>query len=226
MIGRMFRSDFIMIVDPGAKLVNGMVKHKDYLLRGPYHGNNSIFLLSCHGVRWQVQLGRVGPDRVAVIRPAWSKFMRRNVDQDNLPLQLEKRVYPPSGSQTVDLVLNHRKYKILVGNVPLENSQSILEIGLFHLMVFNESGEAVTASETYSSYVLRNAFFYLGRKPAGSTSKGGVDPNVKNSKAVQQLAKEWKTFNGLASNNLESPRYDYTHLVVVSFFIGLERNLD
>ncbi|GJX77673.1 hypothetical protein Tco_0324484 [Tanacetum coccineum] len=71
-----------MIVDPGAKLVNGMVKHKDYLLRGPYHGNNSIFLLSCHGVRWQVQLGRVGPDRVAVIRPAWSKFMRRNVDQD------------------------------------------------------------------------------------------------------------------------------------------------
>ncbi|GKC71532.1 hypothetical protein Tco_1117415 [Tanacetum coccineum] len=82
MIGRMFRSDFIMIVDLGAKLVNGMVKHKDYLLRGPYHGNNSIFLLNCHGVRWQVQLGRVGPDRVAVIRPAWSKFMRRNVDQD------------------------------------------------------------------------------------------------------------------------------------------------
>ncbi|GKE67160.1 hypothetical protein Tco_1521321, partial [Tanacetum coccineum] len=129
----MFGSEFITIVEPGAKLVNGM----------------------------------------------------------NLPLQLEKRVYPPSGSQTMDLVLNHRKYKVLVGNVPLENSRNILEMylygdewwkmmkgldiqpghlfaftllcrGLFHLMDFNESGEAVTASETYSSYVLRNAFFYLG----------------------------------------------------------------
>ncbi|GKB09730.1 hypothetical protein Tco_0838042 [Tanacetum coccineum] len=122
MIGRMFGSEFIMIVEPGAKLVNGMVMHKDYLLRGSYHGNNSIFILNCHGVRWQVQLGRVGPDRVAVIRPAWSDFVRRNVDQDAR--------------------------------------------GLFHLTVYNESGEAITESETYSSYVLRNAFFYLGRKPA------------------------------------------------------------
>ncbi|GJZ03545.1 hypothetical protein Tco_0536820 [Tanacetum coccineum] len=95
----------------------------------------------------------------------------------------------------MDLVLNHMKYKVLVGNVPLENSRNILEMylygyewwkmmeeldfqpdhlfaftllrrGLFHLTVFNQSGEAVTTSETYSSYVLRNAFFYLGRKPA------------------------------------------------------------
>nr|GEV33616.1 hypothetical protein [Tanacetum cinerariifolium] len=80
-------------------------------------------------------------------------------------------------------------------NVPLENSQNILEMylygdewwkmmkeldfqpdhlfaftllrrGLFHLTVFIESREAATASETYSSYVLRKAFFYLGRKPA------------------------------------------------------------
>ncbi|GJR59675.1 hypothetical protein Tco_1501837 [Tanacetum coccineum] len=186
-------------------------------------------------VRWQVQLGRVGPDRVVVIVPAWSDFVRRNVDQvvrllhfveeghdtfcvatynkyglenhayketslmfwrcllrvtkrsprfQNLPLQLEKRVYPPSGSQTVDLVLNHRKYKVLVGNVPLENFQNILEMylygdewwnmieeldfqpghffaftllrrGLFHLTIFNKSGEAFTASETYSSYVVQ-----------------------------------------------------------------------
>ncbi|GJZ05283.1 hypothetical protein Tco_0538558 [Tanacetum coccineum] len=51
--------------------------------------------------------------------------------KQNLPLQLEKRVYPPSGSQTVDLVLNHRKYKVLVGNVPLENSRNILEMYLY-----------------------------------------------------------------------------------------------
>ncbi|GKA69503.1 hypothetical protein Tco_0775567, partial [Tanacetum coccineum] len=152
---RMFGSEFITIVEPGAKLVNGMVMHKDYLLRGSYHGNNSIFILNYHGVRWQVQLGRVGPDRVAVIGLAWSDFMRRNVDQDvmllhfveeghdtfyvatynkyglenhayketslmfwrcllrdtkrsprfkNIPLQLEKRVYPPFGSQMVDLI--------------------------------------------------------------------------------------------------------------------------
>nr|GEV91384.1 hypothetical protein [Tanacetum cinerariifolium] len=205
--------------------------HKDYLLRGSYHGNNSIFILNCHGVRWQVQLRRVGPDKVAVIRPAWSNFVRRNVGQDVRLLYfvkeghdtfyvatynkygletmltkkqvlsfgvvyLEKRVYPPSGSQTVDLVLNNRKYKVLVGNVPLENSRNIFEMyiyrdewwnmmeeldfqpghvftftllrkGLFLLTVFNELGEAVMESETYSSYVLRNAFFYLGRKPAG-----------------------------------------------------------
>nr|GEY93473.1 hypothetical protein [Tanacetum cinerariifolium] len=78
----------------------------------------------------------------------------------------------------IDLVLNHIKYKVLVGNVPLENSQNILEMylykdewwnmmeeldfqpddlfeftllrkGLFHLTVFNESKEAVTESETY-----------------------------------------------------------------------------
>nr|GEU38584.1 hypothetical protein [Tanacetum cinerariifolium] len=97
---RMFGSEFITIVEPCAKFVNGM-------------------------------LGRVGPYKVAVIGTAWSDFMRRNIDQDNLPLQLEKRVYPPSGSQTVDLVLNHRKYKVLVGNVPLENSQNILEMHLF-----------------------------------------------------------------------------------------------
>ncbi|GJV28310.1 hypothetical protein Tco_1384758 [Tanacetum coccineum] len=115
---RMFGSEFIMIVEPGAKLVNGM-------------GNNLIFLLNLHGVRWQVQLGRVVPYRVVVIGAGWSDFGCRNVDQDNLPLQLEKRVYPPSGSQTVDLVLNHRKYKILVGNVPLENSQNILEMYLY-----------------------------------------------------------------------------------------------
>nr|GEU90096.1 hypothetical protein [Tanacetum cinerariifolium] len=108
---RMFGSKFITIVELGAKLVNGM----------------------------------------------------------NLPLQLEKRVYPPSGSQTVDLVLNHMKYKVLVGNVSLENYQNIFKMylyrdewwkmmkeldfqpghlfafnllcrGLFHFMIFNESG--------------------------------------------------------------------------------------
>nr|GFC80729.1 hypothetical protein [Tanacetum cinerariifolium] len=44
---------------------------------------------------------------------------------------------------------------------------TLLRKGLFHLTIFNESREAVTTSKTYSSYVLRNAFFYLGRKPAG-----------------------------------------------------------
>ncbi|GJS03610.1 hypothetical protein Tco_0320118 [Tanacetum coccineum] len=82
MIGRMFGSEFITIVEPGAKLVNGMVMHKDYLLRGSYHGNNLIFLLNCHGVRWQVQLGRVVPYRVVVIGAGWSDFVCRNVDQD------------------------------------------------------------------------------------------------------------------------------------------------
>ncbi|GJV43755.1 hypothetical protein Tco_1428291 [Tanacetum coccineum] len=82
MIGRMFGSEFITIVEPGAKLVNGMVIHKDYLLRGLYHGNNLIFLLNLHGVRWQVQLGRVVPYRVVVIGAGWSDFVRRNVDQD------------------------------------------------------------------------------------------------------------------------------------------------
>ncbi|GKA86244.1 hypothetical protein Tco_0807955 [Tanacetum coccineum] len=114
MIGRMFGSEFITIVEPGAKLVNGM----------------------------------------------------------NLPLQLEKRVYPPSGSQTVDLVLNHMKYKVLVGNVPLENSRNILEMYFYRDEWWNMMEEldfqpvAVTASETYSSYVFRSTFFYLGRKPA------------------------------------------------------------
>nr|GEU63004.1 hypothetical protein [Tanacetum cinerariifolium] len=188
--GRMFGSEFITIVEPGAKLINGM-------------------------------LGRVGPDRVAVIRPAWSDFMRRNVDHDirllhfvkeghdtlyvatynkyslenhayketslmfwhcllrvtkrsprfqNVPLQLEKRVYPPSGSETVDLVHNHMKYKKMMKELDFQPGHlfvfTLLCRGLFHLTSFNESGEAVTESKTYSSYVLRNAFFYLGRKPA------------------------------------------------------------
>nr|GEY13822.1 hypothetical protein [Tanacetum cinerariifolium] len=187
----MFESEFITRVEPSAKLVNGM-------------------------------LGRVYPYRVAIIGPAWSDIVRRNVDQDVKLLhfveeghdtfyvatynkyglenhaykETKKRVYPPSGSQTVDLVLNHMKYKVLVGNVPHKNSQNIFEMylygdewwkmmkeldfqpghlfaftllrrGLFYLTVFNESGEAVMSSETYLSYVLRNAFFYLGRKPAG-----------------------------------------------------------
>ncbi|GJT57186.1 reverse transcriptase domain-containing protein, partial [Tanacetum coccineum] len=135
---RMFGSEFIIIVEPGAKLVNGMLQ------RGP------------------------------------------------LDFRKECTLHP---DQTVDLVLNHRKYKVLVGNVPLENSRNILEMylyedewrnmmeeldfqpghlfaftllrrGLFHLMIFNESGEAVIESETYLSYMLRNACFYVGRKPA------------------------------------------------------------
>nr|GEY67642.1 hypothetical protein [Tanacetum cinerariifolium] len=86
------------------------------------------------------------PYKVAVIGPAWSDFVCRNVDQDVR--------------------------------------------GLFHLTVVNESREAVTTSETYSSYVLRNALFYLGRKPAAI---------VTNRDTQYEFELRW----GMVSNSLE-----------------------
>nr|GEU45466.1 hypothetical protein [Tanacetum cinerariifolium] len=98
----MFGSEFITIVEPCAKLVNGM----------------------------------------------------------NLPLQLEKRVYPPSGSQMVDLVLDHMKYKV----IPSDIVKTYKLCGYASAIVTNKEaqyefelrwGKVSNSLEIYSSPILR-----------------------------------------------------------------------
>nr|GEV81816.1 hypothetical protein [Tanacetum cinerariifolium] len=149
----MFRSEFMRIVKPAAKLVNGMVMHKDYLLRGSYHGNKSIFILNYHGVRWQVKLGRVGLDRVAVFGHAWSDYVRRNVDED-------VRIYHCNWRIECTLHPDHRRW-ILCSTIGSTR-------GVFKLTIFNESKEAVMAKYN----VQRMGWFCIWR---GHTSHGRKD---------------------------------------------------
>ncbi|GJY13969.1 hypothetical protein Tco_0383278 [Tanacetum coccineum] len=61
------------------KLGKGMVLRKDYLLGGLYHGNDSIFLLNCYGVRWQVEVKCLFSNMISLVGPIWADFVMHNV---------------------------------------------------------------------------------------------------------------------------------------------------
>ncbi|GJQ90697.1 hypothetical protein Tco_0001836 [Tanacetum coccineum] len=142
----MFGNKFISVIEPDTKLGKGMVLHKDYLLGGSYHRNDSLFLLNCYGVRWQVE---------------------------NLPLQFEPNAYPTPKSDTVALFVNDREYKVYLAKLPSVNAPYCSELivfgpGLsewFNLTVFNKFGEALMVYENYATYVLRNASCHIGEEP-------------------------------------------------------------
>nr|GFB04025.1 hypothetical protein [Tanacetum cinerariifolium] len=128
---RMFRSKFITIVEPGAKLVNGMDVR---LLHFVEEGHNTFYVATYN---------KYGIEN-HVYKETSLMFWRCLLRVTKSPLDF--RICHYNWRKECTLHPGHKR-------------------GLFHIMVFNESGEAVTASETYSSYVLRNTFFYLGRKP-------------------------------------------------------------
>ncbi|GJS42285.1 hypothetical protein Tco_0567328 [Tanacetum coccineum] len=65
----MFGNQFIYDFKPEANLDKGMVLHQGYLLGGSYHGHDSIFLLNCYGVRWQVEVKQKYANAMSVVRP-------------------------------------------------------------------------------------------------------------------------------------------------------------
>nr|GEY57547.1 hypothetical protein [Tanacetum cinerariifolium] len=60
--------------EPEANLDKEMVLHQRYLLGGSYHMHDSIFLLNCYGVRWQVEVKQTYANAMSVVGPVWSDF--------------------------------------------------------------------------------------------------------------------------------------------------------
>ncbi|GKC61489.1 hypothetical protein Tco_1089087 [Tanacetum coccineum] len=71
----MFGNQFICSFEPEANLDKEMVLHQGYLLGGSCHGHDSIFLLNCYGVRWQMEVKQTHANAMSVIGPVWSDFV-------------------------------------------------------------------------------------------------------------------------------------------------------
>nr|GEW20531.1 hypothetical protein [Tanacetum cinerariifolium] len=192
----MFGNQFICSFEPEANLDKEMV-------RGSYHRHDSIFLLNCYGVRWQVEVKQTYANAMSVVEPVWPDF--------TLPLVFVPKVYSTSQSDTVDLFINDIKCKVFIGKIPSVNRQKNFKLsfygpdwwsmmdelairpgryfaltlackGKFSLTVFNNAEEALKACENYASYVLRNSNFHIGQEPGrmfGSEFTTIVEPSAK-----------------------------------------------
>ncbi|GKD84461.1 hypothetical protein Tco_1355615, partial [Tanacetum coccineum] len=186
----MFGNQFILIIEPDTKLGKGMVLHKDYLLGGSYYGNDSLFLLNCYGVRWQVEVKCLFPNIMSLVGPVWADFVMHNVTNDVTMLHFIEEVTAESRrAQTLPL-----EYKVYLAKLPSVNAMYCLKLivfglgwsgmidelsiqpdqffaftlvckGGFNLTVFNKFGEALTVCENYATYMLRNASCHIGEEP-------------------------------------------------------------
>nr|GEU63962.1 hypothetical protein [Tanacetum cinerariifolium] len=89
--------------------LEGKVLHQGYLLGGSYHGHESIFLLNCYGVRWQVEVKQTYVNAMSVVRHVWSEF--------TLPLVFVPKVYSTSQSDTVDLFIKDGECEMFIGRI-------------------------------------------------------------------------------------------------------------
>ncbi|GJV73320.1 reverse transcriptase domain-containing protein [Tanacetum coccineum] len=147
----MFGNQFLSVVEPDTKPGKAMVLHKDYFLGGSYHGNDSIFLLKCYGVRWQVEVKCLFPNTLFIMGPVWADFVIQNITNNvtmlhfvkevtassrraqTLPLQFEPKAYPTPKSYTVDLFVNDRRFKVYLAKLPSVNASYFLELIVFGL---------------------------------------------------------------------------------------------
>ncbi|GJZ96552.1 hypothetical protein Tco_0668886 [Tanacetum coccineum] len=184
--GRMFGREFITILEPGAKLVNGMLGRvgpdkvvvigsawSDFMCRNVDQNVRLLhFVKEGHDMFYVATDNKYGLENHAY-KEASLMFWRCLLQ--NMALQLEKKSVPSiritddgSCAQPQEV---QDEWRNMMEELDFQPGQlfafTLLRRWLFHLTVFNESGEAVTESETYSSHVLRNTFFYLGRKPTG-----------------------------------------------------------
>nr|GEX60079.1 hypothetical protein [Tanacetum cinerariifolium] len=132
------------------------VLHKDYLLGASYHGNDSLFLLNCYGVRWQVEVKCLFSNIMSLVGPVWAEFVMHNITNDitmlhfikevkdifyvatynkcgleTLPLQFEPNAYPTPKSNTVALFVNDKEYKVYLAKLPSVNALYCLELIVF-----------------------------------------------------------------------------------------------
>ncbi|GKD04347.1 hypothetical protein Tco_1179321 [Tanacetum coccineum] len=143
----MFGNQFISVIEPDTKLGKVMVLHKDYLLGGSYHGNDSVFLLNCYGVRWQVEVKCLFSNMMSLVGLVWADFLMHNVTNDvtmlyfieevesrraqTLPFQFEPNAYPTPKSDTVALFINDREYKVYLAKLSSVNALYCPELIIF-----------------------------------------------------------------------------------------------
>ncbi|GKB23017.1 hypothetical protein Tco_0862418 [Tanacetum coccineum] len=144
----MFGNQFICSFEPEAHLDTGMVLHQGYLLGGPYHGHDSVFLLNCYGVRWQVEVKQTYANAMSVVGPIWSDFMSKNITQDVKCLHFIKE------GEDMFYVATYNKYGLEMHGYKQKS-----------LTVFNTAGEALTACDNYASYVLQNSNCHIRQEP-------------------------------------------------------------
>ncbi|GJX45726.1 DNA-binding pseudobarrel domain-containing protein [Tanacetum coccineum] len=76
----MFGNQFFSQIEKGDDLLNGLVLHKRYVLRGSHHGNNYVFLINCQGVKWKVHLNERSSNVWALVGDRWEHFVKQNID--------------------------------------------------------------------------------------------------------------------------------------------------
>nr|GEZ84673.1 hypothetical protein [Tanacetum cinerariifolium] len=188
----MFGNQFICSFKPEANLDKAMVLHQGYLLGGSYHGHDSIFLLNCYGVRWQVEVKQTYANVMSVVGPVWSDFMNKKVLCSGGAYSMLQT--DPVEPDTVDLFIKDRECEEFIGKIPSVNHLKTFKFafygpdwwsmmdelairlgqyfaltlvcrGKFSLTIFNNAGEALTACENYASYVLRNSNCHIEQEP-------------------------------------------------------------
>ncbi|GKC09772.1 hypothetical protein Tco_1001382, partial [Tanacetum coccineum] len=92
--------------EPEANLDKEMVLHQGYLLGGSYYGHDSIFLLNCYGVRWQVEVKQTYANAMFVVGPIWSDFVSKNITQD------VKCLYFIEEGEDMFYVATYNKYRL------------------------------------------------------------------------------------------------------------------
>ncbi|GJU95153.1 hypothetical protein Tco_1319909 [Tanacetum coccineum] len=148
----MFGNQFISVIEPDTKLGKGMVLHKDYLLGGSYHGNDSIFLLKCYGVWWQVEVKCLFMNTMSLVGPIWADFVMHNVTNDVTMLHFVEE------GKDIFYVSTYNKYELETHGMMDELAINSDQFFLFTLVwCRGELGEALTACENYATYVLQNA---------------------------------------------------------------------
>ncbi|GKB74309.1 hypothetical protein Tco_0935721 [Tanacetum coccineum] len=178
----MFGNQFISVIEPDTKLGKGMVLHKDYLLGGSYHENDSIFLLNCYGVRWQVEVKCLFSNMMSHVGPVWADFVMHNVTNDvimlhfikdvtvgshqaqTLPLQFESNAYPTPKSDTVALFVNDREYKVYLAKLPSVNAPYCSEFIVFGPGWSSMMDELAIQPDQFFAFTL-NISCHIGEEP-------------------------------------------------------------
>nr|GEY00161.1 hypothetical protein [Tanacetum cinerariifolium] len=109
--------------------------HKDYLLGGSYHGNDSLFLLNCYRVRWQVEVKCLFSNIMSLVGPVWADFGMHNVTNDVTMLHFieeGKDIFYVATYNKYGLEM-HGEYKVYLAKLPYVNAPYYPKLIVFSL---------------------------------------------------------------------------------------------
>nr|GEU45465.1 hypothetical protein [Tanacetum cinerariifolium] len=142
----MFGNQFFCSFEPEANLDKELVMHQGYLLGRSYHGYDSISLLNCYGVRWQVEVKQTCANAMFVVRPIWSDFVNKKVlcfgrcllnvtdrsrRAQTLQLVFVPKVYSTSQSDTTDLFIKDKECEVFIGKISSVNRPKTFNLAFF-----------------------------------------------------------------------------------------------